>query len=346
MRLLNIFSKKPLKRIELKAHSKNSKFRIRASRTGGINAAIHPLRGLTFNTKHGIRASKTFKGLTLGFQGGNSIVRGRWSSKNGLLNLNLSKSGFTLSSKNEYGTYNISKPNRSSFKFAGVQLRGKKAAPLAAFFFLSTIGDLLLPPLFRLLGFLFRAVGYLLLLAIKILINISIILLRVFAVIYHLILFVMIDVPKQIINNLSQKEIVDDSDESEVKINKDQSFEDDKSTVNGLNERLESYSRNYSEITIFEKIKKIVLAFVGFGLACFGVIGIFLSFAGFLSFATGEGSLDGGTIIMAVVSVCSFILGRRLLKPLFEMIRHKKDYDLKKILEEKIEITKKNQSPK
>ena len=214
---------------------------------------------------------------------------------------------------------------------------------MAGFFFLMTIGEVVMMPILR---FLFNAVRYLILLSINILIYILTILLKAIPVIYYLILFLIIDVPKQVINNVSQKETVDHSDESEVKINKDQSFEDDKSTVNGLNERLESYSRNYSEITIFEKIKKIVLAFVGFGLACFGVIGIFLSFAGFLSFATGEESLDGGTIIMAVVSVCSFILGRRLLKPLFEMIRHKKDYDLKKILEEKIEITNENQSSK
>ena len=113
MRFLKIFKKNPLTRLEVKAHSSNSKLRIRASRTSGINAAVHPLKGLTFNTKHGLRASKTFKGLTLGFQRGNSIVRGRWSSENGLLNLNLSKSGFTLSSKSKYGTYNISRPNRS-----------------------------------------------------------------------------------------------------------------------------------------------------------------------------------------------------------------------------------------
>ena len=121
-----IFKGNPLKRIEIKAGS--PKFRIRASRTSGLNAAIHPLRGLTFNTKHGLRVSKTFRGLTLGFQNGNSVIRGRWSSKNNLLNLNLSKSGFSLSSKSRYGTYNISNPNRSSFKYAGVQIRGKKAA--------------------------------------------------------------------------------------------------------------------------------------------------------------------------------------------------------------------------
>ena len=85
-----------------------------------MNAAVHPLRGLTFNTKYGMRVSKTFKGLTLGFQGGNTVVRGRWSSENGLLNLNLSKSGFSLSSKSKFGTLTF-QSNRSSFKFAGVQ---------------------------------------------------------------------------------------------------------------------------------------------------------------------------------------------------------------------------------
>ena len=206
MRLLNIFKKKPFKRIELKVHSKDSKTRIRASRTGGINAAIHPLRGLTFNTKHGMRVSKTFKGLTLGVQGKSSVVRGRWTSKNGLFNLNLSKSGFTFSSKSEYGTYNISKPNRSSFKFGGVQLRGKKAAPLAGFFFLMTIGEVVMMPILR---FLFNAVRYLILLSINILIYILTILLKAIPVIYHLILFLIIDVPKQVINNVSQKETVD-----------------------------------------------------------------------------------------------------------------------------------------
>ena len=54
-----IFDGKPLKRIEIKAGS--PKFRIRASRTGGVNAAVHPLKGLTFNKKHGLRVSKTLK---------------------------------------------------------------------------------------------------------------------------------------------------------------------------------------------------------------------------------------------------------------------------------------------
>lgn len=124
-----VFEGKPLKRIELKAGT--PKFRIRASRTGGLNAAVHPLRGLTFNTKHGLRASKTFKGLTLGFQRSNSVVRGRWSTKDGVFNLNLSKSGFSMSGSSKWGSYNFKNPNRSSFKFAGIQLRGKKAKGLA-----------------------------------------------------------------------------------------------------------------------------------------------------------------------------------------------------------------------
>ena len=132
-----IFQGKPLKRIELKAGT--PKFRIRASRTGGINAAVHPLRGLTFNTKHGLRVSKTFMGLTLGIQRGNAVVRGRWSSKDGLLNLNLSKSGFSISSKSKLGNYNFTNPHRSSFKFGGIQLRGKKASGLAGIATLFTL---------------------------------------------------------------------------------------------------------------------------------------------------------------------------------------------------------------
>ena len=134
MRILKIFKGKPLKRLELKAHSKNSKIRLRASRTGKAQASYHPTQGLTFSTRYGVRFSKTFKGLTLGIQGTKTILRGRWSSKKGLLNLNLSKSGFSLSSSNKLGAYNWSRPNYSSFKFAGLQLRGKKAASIAFWF--------------------------------------------------------------------------------------------------------------------------------------------------------------------------------------------------------------------
>jgi len=134
MKLLKIFKGKPLKRLELKVHSKDSKVRLRASRTGRLQGSYHPAPGLTFSTRYGARFSKTFKGLTLGFEGTRSILRGRWSSQNGLFNLNLSKSGFSFSSSGKRGSYNWFKPNYSSFKFAGIQLRGKKASGLAFLF--------------------------------------------------------------------------------------------------------------------------------------------------------------------------------------------------------------------
>ena len=57
-----IFNKerdKPLKRVELKASALKSKLKGRLSRTGGANAAFSPIRGITLNTKHGLRLSKT-----------------------------------------------------------------------------------------------------------------------------------------------------------------------------------------------------------------------------------------------------------------------------------------------
>lgn len=131
MKLLKIFKGKPLKRVEVKVHSDNSRVRLRASRTSGVNASIKLGKYASFNTKHGFRISRTIKGLTLGLRRGGAIIRGRWSNSNNLLNLNLSKSGFTISSSSRFGTYNWTKPNRSSFKLGGIQLRGKKAKDLA-----------------------------------------------------------------------------------------------------------------------------------------------------------------------------------------------------------------------
>ena len=121
--------KKKLKRIEI--NEKIGPGRIRASRTGGASASVSPAKGITLNTKHGARVSKTYKGLTLGMQNFNSVVRGRWSSKDDKLNLNLSKSGFSVSAKNSLGTFNFKNPNRSSATFAGIQVRGKNAAWIA-----------------------------------------------------------------------------------------------------------------------------------------------------------------------------------------------------------------------
>ena len=139
MKFLKIFKGKPLKRAEVKVHSDDSKLRFRASRTSGINASVKLGRNATYNTKHGFRISKTIKGLTVGLRKGGTILRGRWSNSNNLLNLNLSKSGFTLSTSSRFGTFNWTKPNRSSFKLAGIQLRGKKAAKSAFLFALFAI---------------------------------------------------------------------------------------------------------------------------------------------------------------------------------------------------------------
>ena len=70
-----------MKRIEASC-KRLEKLRIRLSRTGGLNAG-GTFRGVTLNSKHSLRVSKTFKGLTTGLQGGKLILRGRWSTSNG-----------------------------------------------------------------------------------------------------------------------------------------------------------------------------------------------------------------------------------------------------------------------
>lgn len=152
MKLLKIFKGRPLKRIEAKFHSDNSKVRFRVSRTSGINASVKLGRNATYNTKHGFRISKTIKGLTLGLKRGGVIIRGRWSTSNKLFNLNLSKSGFTVSSSSRFGTFNWTKPNRSSFKFMGIQLRGKRAQDPAFLFSILTIGFAVISYLFLFLA--------------------------------------------------------------------------------------------------------------------------------------------------------------------------------------------------
>ena len=125
---------KKIKRIEI--NEKVGPGRVRASRTGGVSASVSPLKGFTLNTKHGARVSKTYKGLTLGLQNFNSVVRGRWSTKKEGLNVNLSKSGLSVSAKNSLGKFNLKNPNRSSATFAGIQIRGKNAAWIAGFGFI------------------------------------------------------------------------------------------------------------------------------------------------------------------------------------------------------------------
>ena len=104
----------------------------RASRTGGVSLrAQTKAAGLnvTGNTKHGLRVSRRVaKGTQVAMQNGRLVVRGRYGK--GPNKLNLSKTGVTVSTKNKLGTFNWIKPNRSSAKLFGVQVRGKKAAQL------------------------------------------------------------------------------------------------------------------------------------------------------------------------------------------------------------------------
>jgi len=62
----------------------------------------------------------------MGFQNGNFQFIGRY--KSGPFNFNVSKNGISASLKNKRSSYNILKPNYSSFKLGGVQVRGKNAA--------------------------------------------------------------------------------------------------------------------------------------------------------------------------------------------------------------------------
>lgn len=122
------------KRIELNQAVVSKRLRLRLSRTGGISGAWHPLRGITFNTQHGFRLSKTRRGLTLGWQSGRFVFRGRWNlGKHFRLNLSKTK-GLSLSWKNSLGAFNLTRPQYSSAKIFGIQFRGHKAHELQVFF--------------------------------------------------------------------------------------------------------------------------------------------------------------------------------------------------------------------
>ena len=104
----------------------------RASRTGGMAVRAEKKLGpanLTANSSKGLRAStRIASGARVALQNGRFQLIGRWRA--GPLGFNLSKTGASASVKNGAGTFNFLKPQYSSFKFAGVQLRGKKAAQL------------------------------------------------------------------------------------------------------------------------------------------------------------------------------------------------------------------------
>ena len=129
----------------------------RASRTGGVAVRAEEKVGpvnLTANSSKGLRASsRVANGTRMALQNGRFQLIGRWRA--GPLGFNLSKTGVSASVKNRAGTFNFLKPQYSSFKFAGVQLRGKKAAQLQVIYMLITAAVVLL-------AFMARAAIYLL----------------------------------------------------------------------------------------------------------------------------------------------------------------------------------------
>lgn len=125
----------------------------RASRTGGVAARAEKKAGpvnLTANSSKGLRAStRIARGARMALQNGRFQLIGRWRA--GPLGFNLSKTGVSASVKNGAGTFNFLKPQYSSFKFAGVQVRGKKAAQLQLIFIAVTAAAALIVFGFRLM---------------------------------------------------------------------------------------------------------------------------------------------------------------------------------------------------
>jgi len=126
---------KPKKRIEYRGEN------IRASRTGGVSASKTfkgDGYGATINTNHGVRLHKRlFRDARMGFQNGNFQFIGRYS--NGPFNFNVSKNGVSTALKHKRGTYNFFKPNYSSFKLGGVQVRGKNAVIFSIIYLLFSL---------------------------------------------------------------------------------------------------------------------------------------------------------------------------------------------------------------
>ena len=115
-----------MKRIEI--NKRIGPARLRVSRTSAPNVSVNPARGVTLNSAHGVRLSRSWQGFNLALQNKRVILRGRWSHKASGINLNLSKSGVSVSKRTALGTFNFSHPKRSSVKVAGIQIRGMDAA--------------------------------------------------------------------------------------------------------------------------------------------------------------------------------------------------------------------------
>lgn len=102
---------------------------LRASRTGLVSLRAQTrVAGVnaTANTRRGVRLStRVAKNTQVAMQNGRFVLRGRYGSD--AAKFNVSKSGVTVSTRTPSGTLNWIKPGRSSFKLAGVQMRGYKA---------------------------------------------------------------------------------------------------------------------------------------------------------------------------------------------------------------------------
>lgn len=134
---------------------------LRISRTGGValrkQAKVAGLT-VTANTKHGLRvSSRVAQNTQVALQNGRLVLRGRYGR--GPTKLNLSKSSISVSTRNPIGTFNWIKPNRSSVKIAGVQLRGKKAANIQLIYMLFTSITLGLQMCWQLLLIVSRGAG-------------------------------------------------------------------------------------------------------------------------------------------------------------------------------------------
>lgn len=134
---------------------------LRISRTGGVALRTQAKAAgvtLTANSKHGLRVSTGIsKGTQVALQNGRFVLRGRYGR--GPTRLNLSKTGMSVSTRNPLGTFNWIKPNRSSVKIAGVQLRGKKAANIQLAYMLFMALALGLQLCWQVLSFILRGAG-------------------------------------------------------------------------------------------------------------------------------------------------------------------------------------------
>lgn len=132
---------------------------LRASRTGGVALRAQARAAgvnVTANTSTGFRASSTpLKNTQVALQNGRFVLKGRYSA--GPFNLNLSKSGVSVATRNELGSFNWLQPRRSSAKWAGIQVRGQKAAYIQAVYMLLVAATTLLQLLLRLVLWLGQA---------------------------------------------------------------------------------------------------------------------------------------------------------------------------------------------